>query len=74
MFTLIRTLSVSNLLITQAPALMLSFLIAELFYKFKSFSLECLAFLVTWFVIDALITGLRKLWRIPRGMENARGT
>ena len=27
---------------------------AELFYKFHSFILECAAFLVTWFVLDAL--------------------
>ena len=32
-----------------------SFLIAEFFYKFHSFSLECAAFLVTWFVLDSVI-------------------
>ncbi len=32
-----------------------SFLIAEFFYKFHSFSLECAAFLVTWFVLDIVI-------------------
>jgi hypothetical protein len=26
--------------------------VAELFYKFHSFTLECLAFLATWYVFD----------------------
>jgi hypothetical protein len=62
MYTLFRNTSLRNLLSTQAPALLASFVIAELFYKFKSFTLECLAFLVTWFVIDALLTGIRSFW------------
>jgi hypothetical protein len=58
MYTMIRSIPLSNLLRTQAPALFLSFVIAELFYKFHSFTLECLAFLGTWFVIDAAITAV----------------
>lgn len=58
MFTLLRQSSLRTLLTTQAPALLLSFVVAELFYKFKSFTLECVAFLATWFVIDACLTWL----------------
>ena len=61
MYMLLRMLSVRQLLIEQLPALATAWLIAELFYKFKSFSLECAAFLVTWFVLDALIQGVRRL-------------
>jgi hypothetical protein len=50
------------LLTAQAPALVLSFVLAELFYKFHSFTLECLAFLATWFVIDAVLTTVRQAW------------
>lgn len=32
-----------------------SILIAEFYYKFGSFALECLAFLVTWLIGDLLI-------------------
>jgi hypothetical protein len=32
-----------------------AFLVTELFYKFHSFALECLAFLVTWLLFDWLI-------------------
>jgi hypothetical protein len=31
-----------------------AFLIAEFFYKFHSFTLECLAFLATWFVLSVI--------------------
>jgi hypothetical protein len=34
------------------PPLVVAFGVAELFYKFHSFTLECGAFLVTWRVLD----------------------
>ena len=61
MYMLLRTLTARQLLIEQLPALAIAWLIAELFYKFHSFSLECAAFLATWFVLDALIQGVRRL-------------
>jgi hypothetical protein len=67
MYALFRNVPLHNLLSTQAPALLASFVIAELFYKFHSFTLECLAFLATWFVIDASVTGVRSFWLERRG-------
>ena len=61
MYTLIRSIPVRQLLLEQVPALGLSFIIAELLYKFHSFTLECLAFLGTWYVIDVAITSLSGL-------------
>jgi hypothetical protein len=55
MYTLIRLLPVRRLLAEQLPALATAWIIAELFYKFKSFTLECAAFLVTWAVIDGAV-------------------
>jgi hypothetical protein len=55
MYTLARSISLRDLLLEQLPALFVSFMLAELFYKFHSFTLECLAFLVTWYVADFLI-------------------
>ena len=55
MFTLISSLPLRRLLIEQAPILTLSFTIAELFYKFHSFTLETGAFLVTWGVLDFIV-------------------
>ena len=54
MFTMMREVGLRRSLTNEAPYLGLSFLIAELFYKFHSFMLECLAFLGTWFVLSAL--------------------
>lgn len=55
MYTLIRLLPKKRLLTEQMPALALAWVSAELFYKFHSFTLECAAFLATWFVIDVVV-------------------
>ncbi|GEM_PF-919312 len=52
MYTLIHLLSIRQLCLEQLPALGISFVIAEAFYKFHSFTLECLAFLGTWYLLD----------------------
>jgi len=62
MFTLLRMLSVRRLLIEQFPSIAAAWLIAELFYKFHSFSLECAAFLATWLMFDALVQFARHLF------------
>ena len=61
MFTLIRSLPTRQLLLEQFPAFAVSFVIAELFYKFHSFTLECMAFLITWYVFDAAISFFKNL-------------
>jgi hypothetical protein len=40
-------------------------LVAELFFKFHSFALECAAFLVTWLVIDLVVDALARRLRAP---------
>jgi hypothetical protein len=64
MYTLLRSLSLRRLWLEQLPALSLAWVIAEVFYKFRSFSLECAAFLLTWFVIDAALQGAKRLWQL----------
>jgi hypothetical protein len=61
MFTLLRELSTKRILTEQLPVIALAWIIAELFYKFHSFSLETAAFLATWFVLDALVQAARRL-------------
>ena len=58
MYTLLSILPVKRLAYEQVPALALAWIIAELFYKFHSFTLECAAFLATWFILDAVIQRL----------------
>jgi uncharacterized membrane protein len=55
MYTLIKAISTRQILTEQIPSLAVSILIAEVFYKFHSFTLECLAFLVTWYIVNLLI-------------------
>lgn len=62
MFTLVRKLPLSELLARQVPALAVSFLLAELCFKFHSFTLECLAFLATWTALDALFHAVAGWW------------
>jgi hypothetical protein len=61
MYQLIHSLSVNELFKRQLPVFLLAFVIAELFYKFHSFTLECAAFLATWYVLDAIVH-----WIVPR--------
>ena len=60
MFELIRSSSRREIFTRHAPGLLIAFVVAELFYKWGSFALECLGFLATWFVVDlifALLSG-----------------
>lgn len=61
MFTPLKLLPRREILLQQAPGAGASLLIAEAFYKFGSFSLEVIAFLATWFVIDAIVHAARLL-------------
>lgn len=60
MYTLVRLVSWGRLLREQVPAVLLSFVIAEIFYKFHSFTLETVAFLATWGALDAVIQVARQ--------------
>jgi hypothetical protein len=58
MLEFFRALARERAFEVKLPGLVLSFLIAEFFYKFHSFTLECLAFLATWLVLDVIIDRL----------------
>ena len=61
MFRLLTSISTGELFKRQLPVFMISFLIAELFYKFHSFTLETLAFLATWYVLDWIVQSVRRI-------------
>jgi hypothetical protein len=66
----VKDLGIRLILKKEAVPFLVAFGIAEFFYKFKSFALECLAFLVTWFVLSYLQSlATRWLWpsRSPDG-------
>jgi hypothetical protein len=65
MYTLIQRAGLRGALTAEAPTLFLSMLLAELFYKFHSFTLECAAFLATWYAASYLLS-------VARGRRAAR--
>lgn len=52
MFSLIKEVGVPATLRRELLPFAVAFLIAEFFYKFHSFALECAAFLATWHVLS----------------------
>jgi len=60
MFSLIEKSGMLSFARREAIPFALSLFIAEMFYKFGSFSLECISFLATWYAIGALIRFFKK--------------
>lgn len=63
MYTFTQLLSGKDLLTRQVPTLLVALVIAEVLYKFGSFTLEAVAFLATWFVLDAALSKLIEQFR-----------
>lgn len=61
MYSLMKLMSRRDLALQHLPVATSSLIVAEIFFKFGSFSLEAIAFLGTWFVIDALYSSARHL-------------
>lgn len=59
MYTLVHLLSSKQFATEQLPVLAAALAVAELAYRFHSFTLEALAFLVTWFVFDVVVQFVR---------------
>jgi hypothetical protein len=62
MHTLVKSMPLRQLLLEQLPVFACALVIAETFYKFHSFTLECLAFLATWYVIDLTVKFLGDIY------------
>jgi len=58
---LFNNLSLKELLSEVMPSFGVSLLVAESFYKLGSFTLECLAFLASWYFFGILINKLKKI-------------
>ena len=63
MYTLVKLIYRKDVFLNQLPLIMLSMFISKLFYKFHNFTLECVTFLVTWFVLDAIEKYIRGFLR-----------
>lgn len=72
MYELVRRLSTRQLVQEQIPLLFVALAIAETFYKFHSFLLESLAFLLTWYVLGGVHAALRQLFSQTRSDGHGR--
>ena len=64
----IASFSLRRIVLETIPLFGVSILIAESFFKFRSFTLELLAFLATWFILDFLLQSI--LIKIRRSDAN----
>ncbi len=72
MFSLISRVPIRNLVYRQTPTLIGALAIAELFYRWHSFVLEAVGFLLTWCVLDAVAGVLAKLIGKPLSPQTDR--
>lgn len=68
MYALLRRVGIREGVLIEAPSLALSLIVAEFFYKFHSFTLECLAFLATWLAVSSFVRLCSRGWS---GVESA---
>ena len=61
-------------LAAQVPGLVIALGLAELFYKFSSFTLECAAFLATWLAVDLVVHALSPTLERPEARRLAGHT
>lgn len=54
MLSALKSLPARELWLVEAPTLVVSLVIAEVFYKFGSFTLEAVAMLATWWVLSSV--------------------
>lgn len=61
MYAAIREIGIRRFAVEQAPQLLATWLIAELWYKWGSFTLELIGFLGTWVLLDYVVLRIRSL-------------
>lgn len=68
MYTYLRSQGFRTFMVSEAPYFLLAFLIANFFYKWRSFGLELVGFMVTWTIFSAIgnivVANVRKQWRV----------
>jgi hypothetical protein len=56
MHTLVRSLRLREAVLAEGPAFLVALTCAEAFFKFHSFTLECVCFLATWWALSFLLS------------------
>lgn len=61
MYLFVQSRTVSLLLKEDAPALVGALIVAEVFFRFHSFTLECAGFLLTWYACGWALHQVKRL-------------
>lgn len=61
MYSFIKQATVREKYRIELPSISLALIVAEFLYKFHSFTLECVAFLATWYVVSFVVSRVDKL-------------
>jgi hypothetical protein len=67
MYQMVRATGLFPSISLELPTCLAALIIAELFYKFHSFTLECVAFLATLFTISWLVDKFADFFKRKRG-------
>lgn len=67
MYTLLKASGIKSALAAELPGFLVAIVIAQLFYKFGSFGLELVAFLITWWLATFL-----KEWVVSSLVRSSR--
>lgn len=67
MHTLLRSVPLRDVLLQAAPSGAAALVVAEQFYHWHSFTLECAGFLATWYALDLALSGAKRLASGLRG-------
>lgn len=70
MYQMARAIGLFPSVSREMPTCLAALIMAELFYKFHSFTLECIAFLSTWFVFSWLAGRLENLFKEKKRSVN----
>jgi hypothetical protein len=60
MLGFVRSLLSGEQWLLRLVPFVVALVVAEFLFKFKSFTLECVAFLALWFVLDVLVEQFRR--------------
>ena len=71
MLTLLKSLRLREVYLREPVSFFTALVIAEVFYKFRSFLLETGAFLLTWLVLAVLVDAVVK-WIAPNPTASPR--
>lgn len=58
---LFQNLTIQEILIEVLPSFGIALIVAEVYYKLGSFTLECIAFLATWYAAGMAINKLKQM-------------